>query len=386
MQIINLKDIKYEELDILEIEDIQSETMDIEVEKDHYYILDNGLVSHNSISLLTQTTSGLECVFMPVYKRNRKINPNDIGAVVSYMDERGDSWEQFNVFHPKFLKWLKVSGYNVEEVKEYNDDKIKEVIEKSPYYKSTSADVDWVAKVKMQGIVQKWIDHSISVTCNLPESATEEMVNSVYRTAWESGCKGMTVYREGSRRGVLVSKKSEKKGIIKTEAPKRPKALECDIHHVTAIGNQWVVIIGKMEGDPYEVFAFKETAISLSKSIISGKLVKVKSGYYTLEIGNDASLNNICQLFGRDEEEALTRIISTALRHGTDVKYVVQQLNKADGSIVSFSKAIARTLKKYAKDIESEESRKCPSCGDPDGLIFSEGCVKCKSCNFGKCG
>ncbi len=386
-EIVNLENIQYELIEILEKTTDTDYTMDIEVEDTHYYILDNGIVSHNTVSLMTQTTSGIEPVFLPVYKRNRKVNPNDKEVNISFTDFSGDAWETYLVFHPKFLKWLKINNYNIEEVKLYNETQLDEVIKKSPYYKASSADIDWVAKVKMQGAIQQWIDHSISSTTNLPENATEDMVSKVYETGWKSGCKGLTVYREGSRSGVLVSNKKQKEKIIKTEAPIRPKSLPCNIHHITAKGHDYVVIVGLMDNEPYEVFAFKEKNISISKNIKDAILTKVKRGHYSLEISGNGVLDNVNELFERDEEEALTRMISVSLRHGADIKFIVQQLNKSEGTIVAFSKAISRTLSKYLKgDAEEKLSEtKCPLCGDPSGLYKKEGCTYCHSCEFSLC-
>jgi len=341
-------------------------------------------------SLMTKTTSGIEPLFLPYYNRNRKVNPNDLSVDIAFTDEIGDSWETYKVFHPKFLKWLKVHGHDVKKVMTMPDEKVDRLVKKSPYYKATSKDVDWVAKVKMQGAVQKWIDHSISVTVNLPKDADEEIVGKVYKEGWKSKCKGITVYRDGSRSGVLVSTKNddnERNGtkIIKRSAPKRPKELECDIHHVTAKGKDWIVLVGLLYNDPYEVFAFKQKYISISKQIKTGKLIKIKSGYYSLELENGAILGNINEMFERDEEEALTRTLSMALRHGVDIKYSIEQLNKAEGTIISFSKAIARTLKKYIPDNTVPSNAKCPKCDDPVGLVYKEGCEMCKSCGFSKC-
>ena len=201
-----------------------------------------------SISICTQTTSGIEPVFMVSYKRRRKVNPNDKNVVVSFVDEVGDAWEEYNVFHPKFETWLKTNGYNVEEVKEKSEDDLSQIIKLSPYYKATSADINWVNKVKMQGDIQKWIDHSISVTVNIPEDATEELVSDIYLKAWESGCKGMTIYREGSRSGVLISndKKEDKSDFHDSRAPSRPRTIEADIIRFQNNYEKWIAVIGKI--------------------------------------------------------------------------------------------------------------------------------------------
>jgi ribonucleoside-diphosphate reductase alpha chain len=345
-----------------------------------------------SVSTLTQTTSGIEPAFLISYKRRRKINPTDKNSTVSYTDKEGVRWEEYNVFHHKFEKWLEVNGYNVEEVKSYSNDELNLIIEKSPYFKATTRDVNWVEKVKMQGKLQKWTDHSISATTNLPNSATEELVSQVYETAWRSGCKGHTVYREGSRQGVLISneiKPRELNTITKNNAPKRPVKLKCNIHQITAKGQEWIVLVGMMNGGdskptPYEVFAFKKKNIAIGPKIDKGILHRKKSGYYNLEIEGVITLENITELFEQDEEEALTRQISLNLRHGCDVKFIVEQLNKAEGTVASFSKAIMRALKKYIDDSTEVKGELCPTCGEK--LVYIEGCVRCVSCSFSKCG
>lgn len=337
-----------------------------------------------TVSLMTRTTSGIEPVFQIKYRRRRKVNPNDKDVKITFVDEVGDSWEEYNVFHPQFQMWCEINNYDPTDSK---------IFEKSPYYKATSADVDWIEKVKMQGRIQKWIDHSISVTINVPENTSIEMVDKLYKKAWESGCKGVTIYREGSRTGVLISDNKKENDIIETAkrngkiirntAPKRPKNLDCDIYHTTALGNQWVVLIGMLDEQPYEVFAFKKEKINLSPRQVKGRLIKSKSGFYSLEIPDVITLEDITSLFSKDEQEALTRMISTSLRHGVDPLFIFEQLDKAEGTIQSFSKAIGRTLKKYIN--RAPTNRKCPDCNDPEGLIFVEGCVKCKTCGFSQC-
>ena len=216
--VVNLENINYIELEIIDIVESTNETMDIEVENDHYYTLSNGIVSHNTVSILTQTTSGIEPAFMIAYKRRKKINPNDKNLKSSFIDKNGDHWEEYSVSHPKFNEWLKVNNYDLEKTLSLPDDELEKIIKLSPYYGATSDVIDWVEKVRMQGEMQKWVDHSISVTVNLPKNTTEEMVSKVYQMAWESGCKGCTVYRDGSRDGVLISDK-DKKEIEKINMP-----------------------------------------------------------------------------------------------------------------------------------------------------------------------
>ena len=354
-------------------------------------------------SIMTQTTSGLEPVFRPIYKRRKKVNANDNNAKISFIDETGEKWEEFNVLHPKFKIWLEHMGIDPDEVIRMDDERLNDIVVISPYYKATADDVDWVAKVKMQGAVQKWVDHSISVTVNLPNDITEDMVSKVYRTAWESGCKGITVYREGSRSGVLISNAKNDIKIIKNRAPKRPKDVECDIHHITAMGKKWIVIVGfDKEGAPYEVFAFLKKNIQLPRRLVKGVMRKIKSGVYNLiengDVENGLIIENIVELFDQPEESVLTRMISLSLRHGADIKFVQQQLRKSNGTIVSFSKAIERTLSKYTDAYEGDividtgdekiiiKGNKCPQCGDPNGIQRSESCIKCNSCDFSVCG
>lgn len=318
--------------------------------------------------------------------RRRKINPNDKDARIDFTDKLGDCWQNYAVFHHKFKDYLAANNYVFSEVEKMTPDEIQNIINKSPYYKATSNDVDWIKKVEMQGLVQKHVDHSISVTVNLPADVTEELVSKVYEKGWQSGCKGITVYRDGCRSGVLLSneeKKEDENKVTKTTAPKRPKTLDCDIYQTTANGEQWVVIVGLLGTDPYEVFAFKPKTIHISPKSKTGKLTKIKKGRYDLDI-DGMIIEKLSDHFETDEQEALTRMISTALRHGAEVKFIVEQLNKAEGTIVAFSKAISRTLKKYMTE-EEESGENCPSCNQQT-LVFQEGCLVCKNCGTSKCG
>lgn len=344
-----------------------------------------------SASMMTQTTSGLEPAFLIAYTRRVKINPNDKDAKnkrIDFVDKVGDSWQNYNVFHHKFKVYLEVNGYNIADVELMPKNEIDEIIKNSPYHKATSNDVDWVKKVEMQGMIQKHVDHSISVTVNLPNEISEEMVSKVYETGWRSGCKGMTVYRDGCRSGVLISQEDKKENsqpinkIIKTTAPKRPKTLDCDIYQATANGEQWIVIVGVLESDPYEVFAFKPKSIHIPTRIKTGKLTKIKKGRYDLDI-DGLIIEDLSSHFETSEQEALTRIVSASLRHGADSKFIVEQLNKSEGTITSFSKAIARTLKKYIADNETS-AEVCNSCGE-QSLVFQEGCLICSNCGMSKC-
>jgi len=335
-------------------------------------------------SMMARTTSGIENLFLPVYFRSKKVNPNDANVRVDYTDEVGDSWQEYPQFHYHFKTYLKQNGLTDEEIISLTKDEADEWVKKSPYFGATVNDVDWVKKVEMQGRVQKHIDHSISVTVNLPEDVSVEKVNDVYMTAWKSGCKGVTIYRDGSRGGVLntKSKKDQTSGIVHNDAPKRPDQLPCDVYHTTAKGDRWTVFVGMLDGNPYEVFA---TRGEHGKHKTTGTIVKIKQGHYKFENGDvveDITKDNT------DEESALTRLISTALRHGARIDFIVEQLNKSEGSIVSFSKAIARQLKKYVGDEErvlKENPLNCPNDGDDCQLVFEEGCISCKTCGTSKC-
>ena len=347
-----------------------------------------------TISILTQTTSGIEPAFMIAYKRRRKVNPNDPNIKVSFVDALGDSWEEYIVFHHKFITWLEANGYNSNEVKEYSDAELQLIIDKSPYYKSTSNDIDWVSKVKLQGNVQKWVDHSISVTVNLPESTTEKTINDVYIEAFKSGCKGITVYRDGSRSGVLTKKddkaKNEDTEFSHNSIPKRPKVLECEIHHITAMKQKYIVLVGLKDDKPYEVFAFMKKNIELPVKYNKGKLVKVKSGVYNLEIhvGDEDRivLENLGELFATSDEQLITKLISGCLRHGMHINFIIDILDSVDSTMVSFGKSILRVLVKYENNLLKNKKGGgiCPNCGGT--LLKTEGCTKCTSCDYSLCG
>jgi len=345
------------------------------------------LAPSGSVSLMTQTTSGIEPLFSVKYNRRRKINPNDknVNNKNKFVDQNNDSWEEYTIFHPKFRQWAKINNIDLNEL---NDEELNKVIEKSPYYNATANQIDSDSKVKLQGTIQKWIDHSISITISLPESATTDDVDSIYKKGWEYGCKGLTIYREGSRSGVLVEHNkdstNENMCITKYNAPKRPRELPCDVHQLTVKGEKWMVFVGILGNDPYEVFSFKKNGLTLPNSTTEGTMIRKKSGFYTFRTEDGLELDNVKNYFEQDEQEALTRIISTSLRHGTDIKFIIEQLNKAEGNITSFSKAIARTLKKYIDELRIKDTT-CERCNDPEGLVYEEGCLKCKSCGYSKC-
>lgn len=340
-----------------------------------------------TVSQLTQTTSGIEPVFLPIYKRRRK-TPDPARSV--FVDQKGDMWEEYRVIHPKFQVWYdknwnKIGGSEKKSIQDMTDVEVEELVKKSPYYKSTSNDVDWVAKVRMQGRVQQWVDHSISVTVNLPKEATEELVSQVYMTAWESGCKGCTVYRDGSRQGILLSdKQKEEEGLVYKNAPKRPEVLDCDIYHKTALGKDWTVVVGLLNSKPYEIFAFEQLPHSdFPKEISKGKIKKVKKRHYRLSgVRNEKEyvIDNILPYLN-DNEKTGTRRYSLMLRSAIKPVYIVQQIEKY-ADITSFDKVISRVLKNYTNGEKSGDS--CPSCGS--ALIFEDGCEKCPNGDYSKCG
>ncbi len=352
-------------------------------------------------SLMTQTTSGIEPVFLPVYKRRRKVNPNDANINVTFTDEVGDKWEEFNVFHHKFLTWLEVNGYNVEEVKQYTDDKLQEIVAYSPYFKATSNDVDWMNKVRMQGEVQKWVDHSISVTINLPSNASEELVGQLYVTAWQSGCKGVTVYRDGSRSGVLVNnKEKEKEGDNEDDALrfKRPRVLDADIIRFNNSEEKWIAFIGLKDNKPYEIFTgiVDDEMFPIPKSITKGKIIKNrdehgKSRYdfqYTDKYGYNNTLGGLSHMFNK-EYWNYAKLFSSVLRHGMpipDVVNLIGSLQLDSDTINTWKNGVERALKKYIpNDTRAKKGKTCSECGS-DNLIYQEGCLVCRSCGSSKCG
>jgi ribonucleoside-diphosphate reductase alpha chain len=351
-----------------------------------------------SVSICTQTTSGIEPVFMVSYRRRRKVNPNDKNVKVSYVDEIGDSWEEHNVFHPKFVKWLIQNEYDVEVVKEMNDEDLNAVIEKSPYYKATSNDIDWVSKVKMQGAVQKWVDHSISVTVNVPAETKEELVSEIYQTAWESGCKGMTIYRDGSRGGVLVSKSDKKKDMGAEHKPaSRPKVLEADIVRFQNDYDKWIAVVGLYNGKPYEIFTGLADDFYLPPSVNKGFVIKVKdensneSVRYDFEFFDKQGYPITIAGLSRTFDEKFWNyaiLISSILRHGmpiTEVVGLVANLKLGEDSINTWKNGVVRALRKYIPDGTVAEKVKCPECNE-SSVVYKEGCLTCTSCGYSKCG
>ena len=356
-------------------------------------------------SLMTQTTSGIEPVFMPVYKRRRKVNPNDENVHVDYVDETGDAFEEYIVFHHKFLTWMKVNGYDPD--KRYSQEEIDELVAKSPYHKATSNDVDWLMKVKMQGRIQKWVDHSISVTINLPNSVDEELVNRLYVEAWKSGCKGCTVYRDGSRSGVLIStkKKEDKKEelnaltLLKRQVVEvRPKVLEADVVRFQNNKEKWVAFVGLLDGRPYEIFTGlqdDEEGILLPKSVTSGRIIKNYdedgNKRYDFQFENKRgykmTVEGLSERFNK-EYWNYAKLISGVLRWQMPIDQVVKlvgSLQLDSENINTWKNGVERALKKYVQDGTEAKGVKCPNCGH-ETLVYQEGCLICKTCGSSRCG
>ena len=350
-------------------------------------------------SLMTQTTSGIEPAFLVSYKRRRKVNANDRNVKVDFVDEVGDSWEEYNVFHHKFITWLEANGHDPKAVATWEQKDLQKLIEKTPYHQATSNDVDWVAKVRMQGAIQKWVDHSISVTVNVPNQISEEMVAKIYETGWESGCKGMTIYRDGSRSGVLISsddkKKEDEAAFSETHAPKRPDKLEAEVVRFTNDTNQWVAVVGLMDGRPYEIFTgpVKES-FSVLKFVDRGWVIKSKDEggktrydfQYVDGDGFRITIEGLSRTFDQ-EYWNYAKLISGVLRHGMPLPHVVHMVGnlRLDAeSLNTWKNGVVRTLKKYIPDGTTPVDTICSECGD-DNLVFQEGCLTCKSCGHSKC-
>lgn len=350
-------------------------------------------------SLMTQTTSGIEPVFLPVYKRRRKVNPNDTDVRVDYVDESGDAFEEYIVYHPKFMTWMKTNGIEIKP--DYTQEELNNLVEKSPYFKATSNDVDWLEKVRMQGRVQKWVDHSISVTINLPNDVTEELVGKLYVEAWRSGCKGCTVYRDGSRAGVLVAvekKKAEPKIASPQHVGKRPIELEADVVRFQNNKEKWIAFVGLIDGRPYEIFtglADDDDGIFCPKSVTHGKIIKAvddkgnkrydfqfinKRGYKTTIEGLSDKFN--------PEYWNYAKLISGVLRYGMPIDQVLKLVNTLEldsQSINTWKMGVERALKKYLPNGTQASGQRCPNCGQ-ETLVYQEGCLICTSCGTSKCG
>ena len=352
-----------------------------------------------SVSICSQTSSGIEPVFMVSYKRRRKVNPNDKNVNITFIDDIGDSWEEYNVFHPKFLDWMQLNGYDIDAANTYTDEELKPIIENSPYYKATSNDIDWVAKVNMQGAIQKWVDHSISVTVNLPADATEELISEVYLTAWESGCKGMTIYRDGSRAGVLVSNESRTQEEItvfkETTAPPRPETLEADVVRFKNDNEKWIAVVGLLDNKPYEIFTGNSEDFFLPEWVDKGWVIRQKrEGQRTLynfryqdRQGYKVTYEGLSRTFEK-EYWNYAKLISGILRHGMPLPYVVsliENLTFDKDYITTWKNGVVRTLSKYIKD-PHELGETCPKCESNNSLYRKEGCIYCKNCDYSKCG
>ena len=351
-------------------------------------------------SLMTQTTSGIEPVFLPVYKRRRKVNPNDKDTRVDFVDEVGDSWEEYVVFHHRFKEWMLINGFDV--TKNYSQQEIDQLVEKSPYYKATSNDIDWMSKVRMQGRIQKWVDHSISVTINVPNETPEEMVNQLYMEAWEAGCKGVTVYRDGSRSGVLISN-SEKKEEVKEQQlsafpTKRPQVLEADVVRFQNSKDKWIAFIGLIEGKPYEIFTGlvdDEDGILIPRWVTEGLIIKNKNDAGTTRYdfqykntrGYKTTIEGLSHKFN-PEYWNYAKLISSTLRHGMPIDKVVElvgSLQLDNESINTWKNGVARALKRYIVDGTEAHGQKCSNCNS-ENLIYQEGCLTCNDCGSSKCG
>ncbi len=352
-------------------------------------------------SLMTQTTSGIEPVFMPVYKRRRKVNPNDTDVRVDFVDELGDAFEEYVVFHHKFITWMEVNGIEVKN--NYSQEELDELVAKSPYYKATANDVDWLEKVRMQGRIQKWVDHSISVTINLPNDVSEELVNKLYVEAWKSGCKGCTVYRDGSRSGVLISTKKEKKDEDKKDSLEplstvRPKELEADVVKFQNNKEKWIAFIGLKDGAPYEIFtglADDEDGILLPKNVTKGKIIKQVDSdgtkrydfQYMNKRGYKTTIEGLSEKFN-PEYWNYAKLISGVLRYKMPMDQVIKLisgLELSSESINTWKNGVERALKKYLPNGTKVSGQTCPNCGN-ETLIYQEGCLICTSCGSSKCG
>lgn len=358
-------------------------------------------------SILTQTTSGIEPVFLPVYKRRRKVNANDKEVRVDFVDESGDAFEEYVVYHPKFITWMNINGIEVKD--NYTQEQIDEIVAKSPYYKATSNDVDWLNKVKMQGAVQKWVDHSISVTINLPNDVSEDMVNKLYVEAWKSGCKGCTVYRDGSRSGVLISLKNEKKKTTENAAPspadengfvthKRPIELDADVVRFQNNKEKWIAFIGLIDGKPYEIFtgiADDDEGIFCPKSVSKGKIIKVidENGQKRYDFqfvnkrGFKTTIEGLSEKFN-PEFWNYAKLISGVLRYRMPIAQVLKlvgSLELDNQSINTWKVGVERALKKYLPNGEKASGQTCPNCGQ-ESLVYQEGCLICTNCGTSRCG
>lgn len=389
------------------LKDADSELYDLMVKYGRRNIACLTIAPTGTTSILTQTTSGIEPVFLPVYKRRRKVNANDKEVRVDFVDESGDAFEEYVVYHPKFITWMNINGIEVKD--NYTQEQIDEIVAKSPYYKATSNDVDWLNKVKMQGAVQKWVDHSISVTINLPNDVSEDMVNKLYVEAWKSGCKGCTVYRDGSRSGVLISLKNEKKKTTENAAPspadengfvthKRPIELDADVVRFQNNKEKWIAFIGLIDGKPYEIFtgiADDDEGIFCPKSVSKGKIIKVidENGQKRYDFqfvnkrGFKTTIEGLSEKFN-PEFWNYAKLISGVLRYRMPIAQVLKlvgSLELDNQSINTWKVGVERALKKYLPNGEKASGQTCPNCGQ-ESLVYQEGCLICTNCGTSRCG
>ena len=350
-------------------------------------------------SLMSQTTSGIEPVFRPVYKRRRKINPSDRNVVATFVDEQGNAFEEYNVYHHKFVDWLTINGYDTTRLQTISDEELEKWVAASPYHRATANDIDWVAKVRMQGAIQKWVDHSISVTVNLPNNVSEELVADVYRTAWECGCKGVTVYRDGCRSGVLVDKKSKKeqpKCEEPTQSNRRPKSIPAEVVRFKNGKEDWIAFVGMLEGHPYEIFTGKieDDAMYIPPKITKGNILKVREDdgtkrydfQYTDRYGYTNTIGGISRLFDESFWN-YAKLISGVLRYHMPIDKVVSLidgLHLDDENINTWKNGVKRALKQYIED-GTRSKGKCPQCGQ-ENMAYQNGCLTCMNCGYSKCG
>lgn len=347
-----------------------------------------------SVSVLTQTTSGIEPAFMLYYTRRKKINTEaEPNARIDFVDDSGDKWQEYSVYHHKFREWMSTVSPDMAE--NMSDESFAAA---SPYAGATANEIDWVQKVKMQAAAQKWVCHAISNTTNLPADTDIETVKKVYMTGWEAGCKGVTIYRDGCRTGVLVSKAedsvSEAEEVLERTAPKRPSELSCDIHQATIKGEKWTILVGLLNGRPYELIGGLAEFVEIPKKYDKGCIVKrsrkTVNSIYDLQFGEEGEevvIKDLVRVFDNPNHAGFTRVISLALRHGAPIQYLVEQLQKdKDHDLFSFARVISRVLKKYIEDGTVPAKNSCENCGAEGSLVYQEGCVTCTACGFGKCG
>lgn len=385
------------------LKDADSEMYDLMVEHGRRNIALLTIAPTGTTSLMTQTSSGIEPVFLVSYTRRRKVNPNDRDVTVSFVDEVGDHWEEYNVFHHKFEDWLLANDYEVEKTKKLPAEELQTIIEKSPFHKATANDVDWVQKVKMQGAIQKWVDHSISVTVNIPEETSVDLVKEIYKTAWEHGCKGCTIYRDGSRSGVLIAstegnKESDNEIAFRESLPpKRPTKLDAEVIRFQNNQEKWIAVIGLYADKPYEIFTGKaEDTFMLPSYVSRGWVLKEKhedgTNRYDFQFkdkdGYRVTIEGLSRSFDRKFWN-YAKFISGTLRHGMPLNYVVnliQGLNTEQEHINTWKNGVVRALKRFIPDGTKAVKKQCPECGDPEGVIYKEGCLICKSCGHTECG